>query len=146
MDLSAPIRAALVGRSAITTELTAYKGSYPVFTRVPVPDDAPTLVLVVSSGFQAGEEDGLNDHRPLLLRDVLVYGLRSTDPSQDEYRAVERIAFEVRELFHRRRTAIVVPGWSVADIIADGPAPAPVDDEQTVGRRVSLTVKLARHN
>lgn len=140
MDLSAPIRAALVGEPAVTSELTAYANSVPIFTRVPVPDDAPYPMVVVSSGFQVGDGDGLNDEQPQLVRDVLVYGRNDAD----SYRKVERIAFAIRDLFHRHRGSITVSGWDVVSVVATGPAPAPVDDEQTVGRRVELTVRLAR--
>jgi hypothetical protein len=141
MNLAEPIRTALVGSATITSNLPAYLGSYTVFTRQPVPADADFPMILVSSGFQGSEEDGLRDERPLLVRDVLVYGQNDTAAN---YRVVEDIAFAVRALFHRARTAIVVSGWSVVDIVAQGPSPAPVDDEQTVGRRVELTVRLAR--
>lgn len=145
-DLSAPIRTALVGASGITDEMDAYKSSYPIFTKMPVPDDAPTMLVLVSSGFSVAENDGLTDERPVLQRDVMFYGRRSTDPDQDQYRAVERMAFAAHALFHRQRLAITVSGWSVIDVTVTGPAPAPVDDEQTVGRMISLTVSLAKQN
>lgn len=141
MDLATPIRSALIGASSVTGELTAYKGSFPIFTRRPVPEDAPFPMVVVSSGFQAGEQDGINDQRPVLVRDVLVYGRNDI---AEKYRQVETIAFAVRELFHRQRDSIAVSGWSVVDVLASGPSPAPTDDEQTAGRLVELTVRLAR--
>lgn len=145
-DLAPPLRAALIGASGVTDELDAYKSSYPIFTKVPVPDDAPDELVVVSSGFSVEENDGLTDERPVLQRDVMFYGRRSTDPDQDQYRSVERMAFAAHALFHRQRLSITVAGWSVIDIVARGPAPAPVDDEQTVGRMVSLTISLAKQN
>ena len=145
-DLAAPIRTALIGASGVTDELSAYKGSFPVFTKIPVPDDAPVKIVLVSSGLTIGENDGLTDERPVVGRDVMFYGRRSTDPNQDEYRAVERMAFASHALFHRQRLSITVSGWSVVDITASGPAPAPVDDEQTVGRMISLTISLAKQN
>lgn len=143
VDLSEPLRTALVGAASVTTNLAAYKGSFPVFTRVPVPDDIAYPIVVVGTEVQAAEEDGLTDQRPTLTRDILVYG--KNEPAAD-YRTVETIAFAIHALFNRTRTAITVTNWSVVDIIADSPSPAPVDDEQTVGRRVTLTIRLAKQN
>lgn len=144
LDLSAPVRAAIVAASAITSTLPAYLGSYPVFTRVPVPDDAPYPMVVVAAQFPGGDEDGVSDQRPIIVRDVMVYGTNGRAATSDQYRAVETIAHALRELFHRQRGAITVAGWSVTEIVAATPQPAPVDDEQTVGRRVEVTVRLAR--
>ena len=141
MDLSIPLRDALVGSVTITGNLSAYLGSYPVFTRLPVPDDAPSPLVVVSPGMSLGEEDGIKDDRPLLSRDILIYGDNDTPA---KYNTVEEIAFAVRDLFHRQRTALTVAGWTVVRITAAPPRPAPVDDEQTVGRLVELSVLLAR--
>lgn len=148
-DLAAPIRAALVGETDITDLLPAYLGSYPVFTRRPVPDDAPYPMIVVSPDIgdtvtqQAGGSsgDGVRDFRPALERDVVVYG--KNEPAQN-YRDVETIARAVRALFHRARTSISVSGWAVVQVTATAPRAAPTDDEQTVGRVVTLTVQLAR--
>lgn len=143
LDLSAPIRAALVADAGVTASLPAYAESYPVFTRAPAPDDAPYPMIMLATQFQAGEEDGLTDQRPSIVRDVVVYGLNDTAA---HYRTVEALAHAVRTLFHRRRHSIVVSGWSVTDVVASGPRPAPVDDEQTVGRLVEVIVRLARQN
>lgn len=140
-DLSAPVRAALVGAGVVTAALSAYLGSYPVFTRVPVPDDAPYPMIVVHAQFGAGDEDGVDDLRPIAVRDVTVYGRNDT---AEHYRAVESLAYAVWELFHRQRASLSVPGWSVVDVRAQQPRPAPVDDEEIIARRVELTVRLAR--
>ena len=152
-DLSVPYRDAIIAASAITGALPAYLGSYPVFTRVPVPDDAsPVLlrgpIIVVSAQVQAGEEDGVDSQRPVIDRDIMVYGLalpNKNDPD-DQFRATESVAFAVHALFHRQRRAITVSGWSVTDLTATGPAPAPTDDEQTVGRRVTVRARLDKKN
>lgn len=143
LDLSVPIRDAIIADAVITAALVAYNGSFPVFTRVPVPDDAPYPMVVVSSQLQAGEEDGVADERPTYTRDIMVYGRNGRDATNDQYHAVEAIAFELRTLFNRKRDAIQIAGWTVTDIQTRGPAPAPVDDEQTVGRMVLLTLRLA---
>lgn len=143
-DLAQPILAAIIGASSITSLLPAYLGNFPVFTRRPVPDDAPYPAIVVSPDVAASDQDGIDDQRPVLQRDVAVYGKNTT---ADEYRETEQIAREVHSLFQSLgRHAIVVPGWHVVDLSARWPTPAPTDDEQTVGRVVPLTIRLAKHN
>lgn len=140
-DLAAPLRTAIVGATAITSLLTAYKNSFPVFTRRPAPTDAPPIIIMISPDIAKTDEDGLSDERPVILRDVSVFG-----PNNDAepYRDVETIAGHVFDLFHRNRNAITVPGWHVVAITATGPIPAPTDDDQTVARLVTLRIQLAR--
>lgn len=144
-DLAVPYRAALVGAAAITDNLLDYYGSYPVFTRAPVPDDAADYypIIVVGAQIQAGEADGMSDQRPVVDRDINVYG-RNDTPAH--YRAVETIAFAVHDFLHRAPSAITVSGWVVIDLTALGPDAAPVDDEQTVGRRVTVRARLAKQS
>lgn len=140
MDLSAPIRTAIIGESSITSLLTAYKSSWPVFTRRPAPNDATLPIILISPDIAVTDEDGVSDFRPIIVRDISVYG---RNDEADQYRAVEQIGYALRNLFHRQRSALTVSGWTVMQIIAAGPMPAPVDDEQSVGRLVELTVHLA---
>ena len=143
-DLLPAIRASLVGDADIIDELTAYAGSYPVFTRRPVPNNAPYPLIVVNPQIQVGQVDGISDQKPILTHDIAVYGRNGMAGTVDNYRAVERIAFLIHQLFHRRPASVSVSGWGVVDVTALGPFPAPVDDEQTVGRRVEVTARLAR--
>ena len=143
-DLLPSIRAALAGAAAVTNELAAYLGSYPIFTRRPVPDDAPYPLIVINPVIQAGQGDGIRDQRPALVHDIIAYGTNGLTGTVDNYRAVERIAFAVQQLFHRNPGAVSASGWSTSDVTALGPFPAPADDEQTVGRRVEITARLAR--
>ncbi len=142
-DLSAPIRTAIIGDATVTAELAAYKGSFPVFTRNPIPEDAKLPIVIVSSGMGMNNEDGVNDERPVLVRDVMVYGHNDT---AEHYRQVDTIAFAIKDIFHRAWRSITVVGWKVVQIIATEPSPAPVDDDNTVGRRIELTVTLAKVN
>lgn len=143
-DLAQPIRAMIVGASSITSLLPAYLGGFPVFTRRPAPDDAPYPMIMVSPDVAASSEDAINDQRPVIERDVAVYGKNTT---ADEYRETEAVARAVHALFQEAaRSALSVPGWHVIDFSARWPTPAPTDDEQTVGRVVPLTIRLAKHN
>lgn len=144
IDLSEPLRTALVGASVITSQLTAYKGSFPVFTRRPVDPAAPYPLIVISPNISKTDEDGLTDQRPIIVRDIAVYGLNDTAA---KYNTVVSLADAVHDLFHSQRQSITVTGgWNVVDIRATGPIPAPVDDDMTVARLVSLTVRLAKKN
>ena len=139
LDLSVPIRNAVI--EAVGTSLPVYNGSSPVFTRRPVPVGAPFPMVVISSDITITEEDGIADNRPIVVRDVITYGRNDTE----SYRLVEEIAYALRNAFHRNRQWLLgLDEWSVVDVRATGPRPAPTDDEQTVGRLVGLTVRLAK--
>lgn len=141
IDLSTAIRAALVADATIAGLLPVWMGSRPVFTRRPAPSGAVFPMIMVSPDVALTDEDGVDDSRPLIIRDLAVYGRNSTP---EDYRDVEAIAYRARDLFHRQRFAIATPGWRVIDIRASGPIPAPTDDEQIVGRVVTLTVRLVQ--
>lgn len=83
------------------------------------------------------DEDGINTSRPIVVIDINTYG-----EAVAHYRAVEAVADEIYSLFHRQRRAIEVAGYSVTQIVASGPSPAPADDDQHIGRRVTLTIHL----
>lgn len=140
-NLAIPLRQAVLANSAITSLLAAYKDSYPVFTHRPTPTDADYPVIVISPDIAITDGDGINDFRPIQVRDVIAYGQNDTAA---HYRTVEELGYAIRELFHSNRAAIQVPGWHVVDINCTGPIPAPTDDDQTVARAVSLTIQLAR--
>ncbi len=141
MNLSEPLRIAIVADSGITGQLTAYAGSYPVFTRRPAPSGAPYPMIMISPDVVVTENDGINDDRPSIVRDVAVYG---SNENAANYVEVEAIAYALRDLFHRQRASITVSGWTVTDVLALGPRAVPADDEQRIGRAVELTVQLAR--
>ena len=114
-DLAAPLRSALVGATSVTVLLPAYSGSYPIFTRRPAPADAPYPMILVSPDISVVDQDGVADQRPIVERDIAIYGENDT---AQKYRDVEALAYAVRALFHRQRAAITVSGWGVVQIIA----------------------------
>jgi hypothetical protein len=142
-DLSSNLRAAIVANSGITALLDAYHGSFPVFTRRPIPDDAEYPVIVISPDITHGNEDGVNDSRPVIVRDIAVYGSNETP---ETYRVVEELGYRLRDLFHRQPGAITVVGATVVQITTTGPVPGPTDDEKVVARVVPVTVRLAHLN
>jgi len=83
------------------------------------------------------------------MRDISIYGqIDVANPSTDQYRTVELIAYSLFDQFHRKRPAIAAKnlpkGWSVIQIWATGPKPAPTDDDMTVARVVTLQIELLR--
>ena len=142
MNLSEAIRAALIGETAITSRLATYAEAPAVFTRRPAPSEADYPLIMVSPDITITDEDGVNDQRPVIIRDIAVYGRNDTAA---RYRNVEVVGYAIRDLFHRQRHVIDAPDdWNVIDVRAQGPRPAPVDDDTTVGRLVELTVRLSR--
>lgn len=137
LEILAPVRTAIIAHSTIITKLGSYNGSPSVHTRRPVPQDAGYPLIVVGPIVARGNEDGVNDFRPVVVLDIVTYG---EQPSH--HRDVDEVAELLYQLLHRQRTAITVSSYSVVDLSCSGPVPAPVDDESRVGRRVTLTARL----
>lgn len=116
-----------------------------VFAFRPAPEDAGDPIIIINPDASIGDQDGLTSNRPVVQRDIAIYGRKGTpgDPSDDSPK-VEQLGFLIRELFHRQRFSVRPEGYSVTDIVASGPVPAPVDDDGEVGRLVSLTIRLRR--
>lgn len=141
VDLAIPLMTALTGNASIVALLPDYLGAKTVFTRRPIPTDAPYPMILVSPDIAVGDQDGINDLRPIPMRDISVFGQNDTP---QKYRDVEAIALLVRSMFHRQRTSLSVTGWHVIQVRARGPFIGPVDDDQTIARIVSLTIELAK--
>lgn len=139
IDLAPSLRAALIADATIAAALPAHLAAESVFTRRPVPSGVTYPFIVISPDVALTDDDMVAQQQPTVFRDVAVYGQNDT-PAR--YRAVESIAYRVRDLFHRQRDAIAPSGWTVIDIQASGPFPAPTDDDSLVARVVSLTVRL----
>jgi hypothetical protein len=139
MNLSASLRNALLDSAGITANLAKWKGEPSVHTRKPVPGDVSTPYISISPDVAIGNEDGLTSMRPVVVRDIAVFG-----DQPDDYRKVEATAYLIRELFHRKRLSISVPGYHVIDIVCTGPIPGPTDDDSTVSRVVTLTIRLVK--
>lgn len=139
LDLGPPLRAALCDAPGIGDEIEQWSGEPAVFTRRPIPDGAPELLIIVNPDSSLTDFDALKSDRPIITRDIAIFGDKVR-----HYRQVEAIGYRVRELFHRKRHAIAPGGYDVVDIICRGPTPGPTDDDQTVARVVGLTVRLRR--
>lgn len=140
-DLSVPLLNMLLGMPAVTSVLAPYKNTFPVFRRRPVPQDTPYPAIVISQNISARDEDSLDGARPVLDRDIAVYG-QNLDVAS--YNAVESIANTIYQSAHRHPELIIVPDWHVMSMVARAPMAAPTDDFKTVGRVVRLTIRLDR--
>ncbi|MGB3834821.1 MAG: hypothetical protein WA975_23485 [Mesorhizobium sp.] len=137
LELLVPLRAAIIANAAITAKLGKYQGAPSVHTRRPVPADAGYPLITVGPIITRSDEDLINGYRPIVVIDINVYGEAAA-----HYRDVEAVADMIYAMFHRQRRAISVTGYSVTQITATGPSPAPADDDAHVGRRISLTLRL----
>lgn len=136
LDVLPGLHAAVVAVNAITSRLGQYNGGPAVHTRVPVPPETEYPACVIGPIIARTDQDGVNSARPIVAIDVKFYG----EPTS--YRDIETMAELAYGLFHRQRTAIVVPDYQVADIRCSGPIPAPGDDNARIARRVTLTIFL----
>lgn len=139
LDLGASIRTALLAEAPIYGLLGEWSGEPSIFTRRPVPSEAQYPMIVVNPDIAITDQDALRSKRPIVTKDVIVYG-----DQPDGYRVVEQLGYAIRELFHRERFSIDVDGYDVVQIVASGPNVAPTDDDKTVGRVVTLTISLRK--
>jgi hypothetical protein len=146
LDLGPPVRASILADAAIVALLGKWKQEPSIFTRRPVPSAAADPMVIINppaSLVDAGTS--LVKDTPVVVFDIAIYGHKGAPGSSDDQtRKVEEVGFLMRELFHRDRWALSVDGFHVIDVRATGPFRAPVDDDQTVGRIVTLTVSLRR--
>jgi hypothetical protein len=140
-DMSQTIRASLAADDFINSNLSQYLGDLAIFTRRPVPPDAPYPMIVVDTDKSDVDAGGLNFNQLRIITDINVYGSNDTATN---FRLVEQLGYEVFELFHRNRFSVQVPGWQTARIWCDGPIEIPSSDDMRVGRLISLTAELVR--
>lgn len=142
-DIKPDIRAAILNEPDIVNFLEQWNGAPAVFTRRPVPEDAPFPMIVVSPYVAVGDFDGLNDMREIITLDVIAYGRVGAPGTVDDHtRRVEQIGFLLREIFHRQRLSLGNTSYHVVSINATGPRTAPTDSDSIVGRVVTLTVRI----
>jgi hypothetical protein len=146
LDLGPAIREALLREATIWQALSTYEGSPAVFTRRPVPAGADYPMIIVNDPVTISDADGLTSDRPVWgPGDIAFYGRKAAPGTEeDQTRIVQQLALAARRLFHRNKWSLQVGGFHVIDVRATGPVPAPVDDDKTMGRVVSLVIRLGR--
>ena len=137
LDIAPDIRTAIINEAPISGLLSEWQGEPSVFTRRPTPPNVSGVMVVISEDIALNDFDGLDSDRPMVIRDVAVYG-----DNPDDYRTVELVAYEIRKLFHRSKLSITNDEYYIIDMVATGPRSAPTSDEEIIGRVVTLTVKL----
>lgn len=138
LALPAALRTAIIENEPIVALLGRWKREPSVHTRRPAPEGADyPMVIIPPENAAASDQDGLRSKRPVLQRDVLVYGdnLGST-------REVDEAADLIFALLHRQKWALSIEGFRVIDIVARRPSAAPTSDEKKVGRVIPLTIRL----
>ncbi|MES0071935.1 hypothetical protein [Mesorhizobium sp. M0058] len=137
LEILEPLRTAIVNASDIVGQLGIFLDGPSVHTRRPIPPGAKYPAVTIGPIVTRVNLDGINDFRPQVAIDVCVYG------EQDkQFREVELAAELIHSLFHSQRRSITVTNYSVTQILAGGPMPAPVDDASRIGRRVPLVISL----
>ena len=137
LDFAPAIYAAITGDATITGLLSEYNTNPAVFTRRPIPADAVYPYILINPDASVTDLDSLNSDRPVIIRDIAVYGQQP-----DDYRSIEQVGYLLRDLFHRNRFSLTNADYNIVLITASGPNVAPVDDDHTVGRMVSLRIQL----
>lgn len=142
-DVGPALRAAVIANAAISSELSQWQGAPAVFTRLPLPEDASFPCVAIPFEASTLDQDALTSQRTVIVRDIMVYGnIAAPGTDEDQTRVVDDIARELRTMFHRNKAALVNTSYHVIDIVVNGPRPAPVDDDKTVGRMVTLTLRI----
>lgn len=144
MSIVSPyIRQAIIGNTVISDDLSVWNGEPAVFTRQPVPTDAEGIMIVIPESLAVTDQDFLTSEMPVITQDVLVYGDKGAPgSSEDQTRTVEAIGQALRTMFHRKRFALGNTPFHVVDIRVSGPGSAPTDDDSTIGRMVTLTMRI----
>ena len=139
MNISAPLRTAIIADSVIAPLLASYRNQPSVFTRRPVPPGAAFPYILTTHNIAVRDKDFLTTSKPIVVRDIMVYG-----EQKSHFRDVETIGYRLYEIFHRQPEILTVPGAHVVEITAFGPVSAPVADDQNTGLAVTLTVHLQK--
>lgn len=141
VDLSAPIRTAIIDDTTISGLLSQWNGEPAVFTRRPVPSSAPYPMCAISPNITETDEDWLVTRKPVIQRDVIFYAV--ADPLGAGVRLAMLAMYRARTLFHENRFAITVPGFHVINVSVQAPINGPVDNpDEHVARGLSILFYL----
>lgn len=142
VDLSEPIRTALVGNAAIIALLPTYAGSPSIFTRRPVVGELqyPFILIPPSTG-ELDVNDGIDNVQPIVTYEITVY---AGNADAESYRKANQITYLIKNFLHRNRSAITLSdGWSVVNIRVLNVSSTNQDD-QVEGRVLTVEFHLAK--
>ena len=137
MNIGPAIRTRLLAQPALVALLGQWHGEPSIHTRRPPPEGAGYPMVMIGPDVAHTDIGFLAAAKSRVLRDIIVYG-----DNPKHYRAVEQAGYLVREAFHRRKDSILLAGYHTIDVLAEGPVPAPTDDDSRVGRRVTIAVRI----
>ncbi len=146
VDLLAPLRTAIIDPvNGMADDLSLWKNEPACFTRRPVPRDAKYPLAIINPPTDISNEDALSTFREVQIYRIAFYG-KKADPGapDDQTRIIEALGHRAHEFFHRNKWAIQGAGFRIIDIVASGPIAGPADDDETVGRIVTLRLRLGR--
>lgn len=162
-SLLGPIRLAIIGDDALAEGvpdvhrgLAVWKNQPACFTRRPIPREVEYPHAIINPPIDIGDQDTLSaavdgaGNKGSGFREVQTYRIgfygKKADPgtAADQTRDVEALAHRAHELFHRNKWAVQGEGFRIIDSVASGPIAGPTDDDETVGRIVTLRLRLGR--
>lgn len=149
LNLSIPLRNAVLGMSSITDLLGTWSNEPSVHTRRPLPDDATYPCVAISPAVFITNQDALDTFRPVGMWDLATYAEATRmvgGRMVDGYRELEEIAYALFEGFHRQKHVLLVESYSIIDIVASGPTLAPSGNDRLLGRVVPLTIRLKKNS
>ena len=98
IDLTIPIRNKILADATITNLLPNYLGSKSVFSRTPVPSDAPYPMIVISPVVSDLRKDFLNKKQIKVTHYIGIWG---SNDSPSNYRNVKTLAERVSTILDR---------------------------------------------
>lgn len=135
VDLDSAIELAVYNRLLAWPGLTAlvikrYRGVPAIFTRFPVPEDAPDEFVVLGPPVTDVEASSKTSRGRELMRDVSSYTLATGDPTR-----VNAIAAQVRAALRRWQPDL---GSGTRVLVAEPSGPIANDGDSTYGRVISI--------
>jgi len=137
LDVLAGLYAAVKAMPEVMGALGPWGDDKSLHTRRPVPDEAGYPQIIIGPQVSRTDSDGIRDWRPLVAIDLAVYG-----EQPKHYRLVDDLAEFLYGAFHRQRTSASFENYDTTNIQCSGPIPAPDDDDEHVGRVVTLNMEL----
>lgn len=138
IDLAPAIRAAILA-DPLALDIASFAGSKAVFTRRPAPNGAEHPMVFISPQIPGAILDYVSgDLRREVVYDILVYG---QNDDATKYRLVEKIGFAIARKFARPSKKIITmpTGFSLLGVRGTNSMVAPSDNNDTIGRMVSVT-------
>lgn len=133
MNVAAALHAVLTGDATLTALLAEYEGEPAVFTKDPVPKDAPWPFVVISGSETDDDAGAKNEGHRSIARRIRVYD----DSDDGSVITIDAIGERIRALLHR--TPFTLTGGTVYMVDVQGPLDAPSGPD-TLGRALIVRI------